>query len=84
MLPSPWQISPEQKEDDHKEEHHQPRLQWNSEGDALFLALLKLHCNCWPCPVDLMTLPDKWPCAMPAANNDHTYRDLKIVIDIAD
>lgn len=35
MLSTPWQIPPEQKEDQHQEEHSQPRLQRNTEGDGL-------------------------------------------------
>lgn len=31
-----------------------------------------------------MKLPDYWPCALPAADNDPTHRDLSIDIDIVD
>lgn len=34
MLPTPWKISSEQKEDQHQEEHNRSRLQWNTEGDG--------------------------------------------------
>ena len=55
MLSTSWQISPEQKEDEHQEKHTEPRLQWNIEGDALWHLA---NCICRPYPVDLMTLPD--------------------------
>lgn len=35
MLSAPWQISPEQKENQHQEKHYKPSLQWNFKGDDL-------------------------------------------------